>query len=292
MNVQKYEAFLKTAEFGSISKTAKEMGYTQSAISKMILELEREWDVKLLTRNHNGVELSAAGKELVSEVRKVLHDYENLNSTVALLHGINKGTIRLGTPVSIAAAILPGILEVFHNKYPNIKMELYEGEDEEISELLKRGVVDVCVLPEPYSQKYYGKPLVTDSLVAVLPKNHPMAEQEEVPIEIFETEEVIGLRERIDYDFRKFFDENKVTANLVYVVSNDFIMFSMVERGLGICVDYETMLRPLRFDVVVKSLTKTKKRDLVVCVKDRKSMTPLIGLFWDCVEEYIDVLNG
>ena len=43
MSLQKYVAFLKTVELGSISLAAEQMGYTQSAVSRMILDLEKEW---------------------------------------------------------------------------------------------------------------------------------------------------------------------------------------------------------------------------------------------------------
>ena len=51
MSLQKYVAFLKTVELGSISLAAEQMGYTQSAVSRMILDLEKEWGMELLHRS-------------------------------------------------------------------------------------------------------------------------------------------------------------------------------------------------------------------------------------------------
>ena len=51
MSLQKYAALLKTVELGSISLAAEQMGYTQSAVSRMILDLEKEWGVELLYRS-------------------------------------------------------------------------------------------------------------------------------------------------------------------------------------------------------------------------------------------------
>ena len=289
MKIQKLEAYLKVIENGSISKTAKEMGYTQSAISKMIQELEKEWDLKLLTRNHDGVEATTVGSELMPEIRNIIRDYDNLNSSVALLHGMNKGTIRLGTPLSAAAALLPGMLKEFHDHYPNIKVELYEGEDVEIAELLRRGVLDVSILPQNLADRYYAKPLVTDVIVAILPKNHPLAKEEFFPMEAFETEEIISLREELDYDFKGYFEENGIEPNIIYEVSDDLSMFSMVERGLGICIEYGLLLKPLRFDVEVKPISKTKHRNLKLCVKDKDALTPLIELFYKSAEEYFAI---
>lgn len=55
MNTTKCQIFLKAAELGSLTRAAEDMGYTQSAVSRSIADLEREWDVSLLTRGKDGV---------------------------------------------------------------------------------------------------------------------------------------------------------------------------------------------------------------------------------------------
>ena len=57
--IHKYLAYLKTIETGSITQAAAELGYTQSAVSRMIADLEEHWDVPLLTRNRSGIEISS-----------------------------------------------------------------------------------------------------------------------------------------------------------------------------------------------------------------------------------------
>ena len=55
MDVGKYEAFLRVAELGNLTRAAGELGYTQSAVSRIVADLEKEWDVCLLTRSRSGV---------------------------------------------------------------------------------------------------------------------------------------------------------------------------------------------------------------------------------------------
>ena len=50
VNLNKYQILLKTVELGSITRAAEALGYTQSAVSRVIADLEREWDMELLTR--------------------------------------------------------------------------------------------------------------------------------------------------------------------------------------------------------------------------------------------------
>ena len=72
MSLQKYAALLKTVELGSISLAAEQMGYTQSAVSRMILDLEKEWGVELLYRSRAGVTASSEGLRLLPLVRSIV----------------------------------------------------------------------------------------------------------------------------------------------------------------------------------------------------------------------------
>ena len=124
MSIRKYIAYLRTVETGSITQAANELGYTQSAVSKMISDLEQDWQVKLLTRNHSGIEISSDGMVLLPTIREIVKDYEDLNFAVSELHGVQSGTLRLGCFTSLAISLLPEILKDFHQTYPNIQIQL------------------------------------------------------------------------------------------------------------------------------------------------------------------------
>ena len=60
-SIQKYMAFVKTVECGSFTKAAEQLSYSQSGISRMINDLEKEWKVVLLERSKSGVKLTSSG---------------------------------------------------------------------------------------------------------------------------------------------------------------------------------------------------------------------------------------
>ena len=59
LNVLKYMAFIKTVETGSFTKAAEKLNYSQSGVSRMIHDLEKEWNLTLLERNRSGVKLTS-----------------------------------------------------------------------------------------------------------------------------------------------------------------------------------------------------------------------------------------
>lgn len=64
-NILKYKAFIETVHQGSFSKAAENLHYSQSGISRMISDLEKEWALTLLERGRGGVQLTAEGKSLL-----------------------------------------------------------------------------------------------------------------------------------------------------------------------------------------------------------------------------------
>ena len=109
MSIQKYKALLMTVETGSITAAAQKLGYTQSAVSKMIQDLEQEWNMELLSRSRKGIELTSEGLTVIPAVRDIISDYENLQFSLTSAHGLKQGTLRLGSFASVFDIILAAL---------------------------------------------------------------------------------------------------------------------------------------------------------------------------------------
>ena len=82
MNLLKYMAFVKTVEYGSFTKASENLHYSQSGISRMIGDLEREWHIALLERNRSGVKLTSDGSRLLPYARKLCEEYQKMQMQV------------------------------------------------------------------------------------------------------------------------------------------------------------------------------------------------------------------
>lgn len=172
MNIQKYMAFVKTVEYGSFTKAAEILNYSQSGISRMINDLEKEWKIILLERNKNGVKLSSDGMKLLPFAKSVVSDYEKLQMQVDELNGLQSGFIRIGTFSSVATHWLPNIINKFQKVYPNIDYELLLGDYTEIEEWILEGRVDCGFLRLPTHADFETIFLEQDKLMAIIPEKH------------------------------------------------------------------------------------------------------------------------
>ena len=278
MSIRKFIAYLRTVETGSITQTAAELGYTQSAVSKMIADLESEWQVRLLNRGRGGIEPTSEGVTLLPVIRAVVKDYNDLGFAVSELHGVRSGLLRIGCFTSLGTSVLPNILKQFHEKYPNIRIQLMGGEYEEIAGWLRRGTVDCGFLALPAAE-FDTTFLMRDFFVAIVPEGHPMANEPVFPVSRLPMENFIKLNETPDQEVDGFLASLPEKPRATYEATNDFALLAMVESGLGVSVVHDLILHPRHYRVVRLPLDVTQTRDVGIAVRKDTPPSSLTKLF-------------
>ena len=292
MSIQKYIAYLRTVETGSITRCAAELGYTQSAVSKMIADLESEWKVRLLVRGKTGIELTSEGLTLLPTIRAIIKDYNDLGFAVSELHGIRSGLLRIGCFTSLSTSVLPNALKAFHEEYPNIRIQLFNGEYEDISAWLRRGTIDCGFLPLPAAPEFETTFLLRDSFVAILPEGHPMANEPVFPVAQLAQENFVKLNEILDLEVHHFLDTLPVQPRIAYEATNDFALLAMVESGLGVSIVHDLILHPRHYRIARLPLDVTHYRDVGLAVKRSVVPSSITKLFIEhilsCREQLAD----
>ena len=290
METGKYRALLRTAELGSITRAAEDLGYTQSAVSRILSDLEQEWGVTLLLRGRSGVTLTAAGEALLPGLRAVCNAERELQEEVAELHGLTRGTIRVGTFNSISVHWLPRLMKSFLEKYPAIRFEILTHiEYREIEDWVASGHVDCGFISLPCALDLDTVFLRRDRHMAVLPADHPLAGAECYPIDRFAQDPYIKMEDDRDREVIQIFEHCGVKPNLQYLVNDDYAAISMVESGLGVSVLTELVLRRTPYHVVVKPLDPPQFRDIGLAVRDRETASPATARFLSHVVETLAV---
>ena len=174
--MNRYIAFLKAFERNSFSDAARDLGYTQSAVSQMIKSLEAELGVTLLVRSRSGVTLTYEGRHLLPYIRDTVNAYRMLQSQAAGFSGLEQGTIRLGTFTSVSSFLLPPAMERFRRQHSRIRFELYQGLYYEIEDWVREGVVDFGFTDMSRTTPFACEPIYQDTMLAVLPEGHPLGE--------------------------------------------------------------------------------------------------------------------
>lgn len=284
VNIQKYIALLKTVEYGSFTKAAEALSYSQSGISRMIGDLEKEWKVSLLERGRGGVQLSSEGLVLLPYVKKVCTEYESLQRQIDELNGLQAGMLRIGLFSSAATYWLPNIIQKFQEDYPNIDYELIVGEYVEIEEWILEGRVDCGFVRMPTHFDLETIFLERDKFMVVLPENHPLAGCEKFPIAALTDSPFMMLEKNGGQEISELLEKYHLMLNVRFRTWDDYAIMSMVEKGLGISIMPQLILQRIPYRIVIKELDVPAYRDIALALRSRETASRAVKRFLDYLE--------
>ncbi len=283
--MSKYEIILDVCNTGSISKTAAKFNYTQSAVSQLIKNFERELGISLFKRTKQGVQLLLHTGEIVRCLENICREEKKIERIVADLNSLDSGYIRIGSIQSISYHWLPDILRDFAEAYPKITFELCIEGFRPLIEKLKNDKLD-CIFVSRYSVPDYPFiPLGDDELMLVTPNGHPLAEKTEVTLSDVDKKDFILTSDRLDYETGKIFEMNGIQPRIRYQVMEDFAALKMVEKGFGITILPKLLLQNAPFDVCVRSFSEHYSRVLGVAHLPGKQLSPAVLKFLSFTEE-------
>ncbi len=281
MNLQKYLTFVKTVEYGSFTKAAEILNYTQSGISRMIADLEKEWGVTLLERSKYGVKPTSDGMKLLPYAQNLCADFDKLKIQVDELNGLQSGLIRIGTFSSVATHWLPNIIKEFQKDYPNIDYELLLGDYTEIEEWIHTGRVDCGFLRLPTHPDFETIFLEKDKLMAIIPENHPLKDCDKFPVTALCDEPFMLLEKGAKAEISEIFERNNLTPNVKFTTWDDYAVMSMVESGLGIAILPELILKRVPYRIIAKELDVPAYRNIGLALRDKKTASLAVKRFID-----------
>ncbi|MCD1163025.1 LysR family transcriptional regulator [Peribacillus frigoritolerans] len=273
MNIQKYMAFVKAAEFGSFTKAAEALDYTQSGISRMINDLETEWGVFLFERGRAGISLTSDGLKLLPLLKRICNEHEILMTQIEDLHDMQSGMIRIGTFSSVATHWLPNIIRIFKKDYPKIDFELLLGDYTEIESWILNGRVDFGFVRLPSKTELETTFLEQDRLLVVIPQNHPLANCEKFPINDLLNSPFMLLEKGAKAEISEIFEKHHISPQVNFTTWDDYAIMSMVENGLGISILPELILQRIPHKIIAKELEVPAFRTIGIAMREQKSLS-------------------
>ena len=288
MSISKYEAFLKTVELGSLTRAAEALGYTQSGMTYILNSLEDECGLTLLKRDRSGVQLTSDGLEMLPYIERLCESWRLVAEKRDALKGMESGHLRIGTFTSVSTHWLPGIIHSFRQAYPNITFYLVHGDYVQIQDWVQRGHVDLGFTQLPLKEGLESLHLKTDSLLAVLPEGHPLADNPAIDLDELLREPFIMYAENTPGGIRVMLNSRRVKPNTQFVVEDDHAIISMVEGGLGVSVLSDLVLRRTPCRVVKRPLDPPVSREIALAYPAGRAITVSSRRFIEYVKSWRD----
>lgn len=205
------KVFFTVANRLSFTKAAKELFITQPAISKHIQELEEQYKIKFFERNGSKISLTNAGELLLKHTKNIFEVYREIDFDMSALINQQRGLLRLGASTTISQYIIPPLLARFHQKLQEIKVNLLNGNTEQIEKALLNKEIEIGIVEgQSKNQSIKYIEFLKDELVLVCSSKNPLINKEQLSQEDLKSmrfvmrEQGSGTLEVIEYALKPF----------------------------------------------------------------------------------------
>ena len=244
MELRHLRTFKAVARNRSFTRTAKELGYVQSAVTAHIKALEADLGVRLFDRLGRHIALTEAGRGLLTYATEILDLTEDARVAVAG-GGKPAGTLRISASETLCVYRLPPVLEEFGKRYPEVRVIFEPSKNGTLDPTLRRGLsegaVDAAFVIETErrdSTELVYETLVWEPLVLVANPDHPLVEACEVRPADLAGESVL-LAEK-GCGFREVFEQQLGRAGVKPKAEVEFTSAEAIKRcvesGMGVAV--------------------------------------------------------
>lgn len=252
MELRQLHYVIKIAEEKSFSRAAEKLHIAQPSLSQQCAKLEKEIGVLLFQRSTNAVELTHAGRLFVEKAQKVVDMIIQMEKEMQDISMMKKGKLTIGSLPITGSHILPRVLPVFKEKYPDVEIALVEDTTTNLELLTARGQTDLSLLSLPFEDKSLAyQPLVEEEICLAVPPSHPKltasgtSSNRRMALQQFQHEPFIILKR--GQGFRQitldFCEQAGFRPQIVFESSNIETVQSLVASGMGIALVPEMVAR-------------------------------------------------
>lgn len=271
MLVNQLKAFFAVARLGSITLAAKQLGLSQPTVTTQIRTLEEQYGVELFRRGGGRLSLSDAGQRLMPKVDLLLQQELDVEFALRASAELQGGSLRLG---ATAPYYTLDLLQRFARRHPQVELSLAAGNSRQMIDALLAYQVDLATSSHLEDDaRLHRVDLGRDPLVLLLPRGHPLAVRQQVPLAALKDETLL-LRERGSMT-RQLTEQALAQAGVqparqMEIASREALREAVL-RGLGVSVfaAHETGAHP---DLVALPLHPALPEvcEYLYCLKERQ----------------------
>ncbi|MCD9672801.1 MULTISPECIES: LysR substrate-binding domain-containing protein [Klebsiella] len=242
MELQQIRCFIAVAEELHFGHAAQKLDMLPSALGRYIKLLEEDLGLRLLTRSTRNVSLTQHGELFLAEAIEIIHQADDLQQRFQKMARRNAGQLRIGAIDSAAVNLVPQILTIFRNRFPDIVLHVMEDKTSRLLPKLKTGRLDLVFI-RPGGQldpSLEQQILFYESAVLVVSDEHPLASRDVIHLEDLADVTLIVPERRVrphSYDLTvSLFENSGIKPHLIQIADEKQTIINMVASQIGAAI--------------------------------------------------------
>jgi DNA-binding transcriptional LysR family regulator len=239
MELRHLRYFVAVGEELHLGRAATKLLIVQPSLSQQIRQLENELGFALLYRTKRSVELTDAGKVFLSEAKRVLAQVQEAKRTAQRAYRGEVGRLVIGYISSSTYDVLPMMLRVYRERFPDVEVALRELTTQEQIRALDEESIQVGLLRLPISAPMVDVEVVRrEPIVCVLPEEHPLATRKRIAVSLLANEPfVLQSSQRGAGYYVQLMNlclASGFSPNVIQEVTEMHTIVSLVAAGMGV----------------------------------------------------------
>ena len=284
ITLRQLHGFKAVADLGTFTAAAQRLKVAQPALSLNIRDLESELGAKLFDRTTRRVELTAAGREFLQSVDKLIVDLERAVQNTRDLADRKRGRLVVAAPPLLAALIVPGAVADYRKRFPAIEVSVIDAQTNIIVDKVRSGEADCGIGTFAEAEEGIRRQILfEDALMAWCPAQSQCARSSRLAWKDLPAGQLIAMTcdSRIRFLVDQAYQSIGQTVRPAYEVSHMTTAIMMVEAGLGVAVLPAYVWGFARvFNVVSKVLSEPEvRREVAIIQASGRSLSPAAEAF-------------
>lgn len=202
MEFRNIRTFMRVAELQSFSRAAEQLGYSQSAVTVQIRQLEQELGVRLFERIGRKIRLTKQGECFLDSSMDILNAVDSAKRDVGAAEHVS-GLLRIGTAESLLISVLPPVMMELRKQCPEIEIRTYTGLISELFDMVSQNDVDVLFFLDRKTNfpEWIKAAEQLEPIVFVASALHPLAREKRIPLHRLLTEPFLLTEKNISYRY-------------------------------------------------------------------------------------------
>jgi LysR family hydrogen peroxide-inducible transcriptional activator len=238
MELHQLRYALAVADTGNFTRAAERSHITQPSLSQQIINLEREVGHKLFHRLGRKAVVTEAGAVFLERARRILFEVENAAKELSD-HPSLERRITVGAIPTVAPYLLPQLIKRCRKRYPNLQIEVREDFRAHLVHAVIEGELDLAIAALPVKdQRLSVEPLLTEPLLLVVAKDHPLAQKPTVEAADLANENfvMLGTSSSLASQVRNFCGDHHIDPRIGFRCTQIATVKSLVGLGVGISI--------------------------------------------------------
>lgn len=239
VKLRQLEAMRAVMANGTTTDAAKVMGLTQSAVSRLICQLEKELGLSLFDRRHGRLLISPEGQHVFDVAVRVLEGIDQMTATAHDIRTFQSGALRIIAMPALAYGLLPDTIAGIKQRYKQVKISVDLGGRRELEDGIAAGRYDFALATLPVNEDGVDiEPLCAMDAVCVAPPGHPIADSSVINAEQLGGMPFISIDQSTLLRFitDELFGKLGVRRVLGINAQSTMLACNLVARGLGFAV--------------------------------------------------------